>query len=464
MTSFFSKQLVVGLLSGAVFAGLGFALFSGGGASDITISDSANEHLLAQIIPGEDITLTEGASGTESSSEHVIEVRSAPVPAKKITTKPVEAVADASGDVGEASLPVAEIRKCSYAEGVSKPARLGIISEVAWMGSGDDSNAEWVEMQNHSKGELDVSGWQLVDKAEQIRAIVSEDSALSKNGFLLFEREPHQLSGTTVLYKGVISNTNEGLRLFNADCVLQDEVVAGSKWPAGTNNPKRTAERGSDLTWHTYYGSGEAGILGTPGSRNSAGEPPKVVEPEPELAQASSSPAESPAPSEGATSSTDSTASSSASSSDPESPTVVPVSSGQLIISEVMAGSASGAGDEFIELYNTTDSEIDLTGFSIKKKVLSSGSESSLVTTVNFAGKKVGAGQRFLIGHGAYASESQMTWPVSYSIAYAGNAVLLYNTQGEKIDEVSWELSAGQSYACASQGSCAVQESPNPGA
>lgn len=455
----FSKQLFIGLAAGALCAGLGFVLFSGDHVPDSALADADNLKLLAQVIPNESASTTEESPEDSGSEGGVIEVRtSAPLKndaPKTVVTKVSAVAASEPEPIIESAEP--EPAKCLFASGGDKPALLGIISEVAWMGSADDANAEWVEIQNHFRGELDISGWQLIDKAQQIQAIVPDGVVLPLRGFLIFERGEHRLSGTTVSYNGVLSNSNEGLRLFNADCDLQDEVLAGSKWPAGTNNPKRTAERESSLKWHTYYGSGEAGILGTPGEKNSMGEPKPVVVQQP-IPEPTPTPEPEPVPVDMTPASTtdpipDPAASSSVSS----------VVAGQIIISEVVAGTASGAGDEFIELHNTTDAEIDMTGFSMKKKVLSSGSESSLVTTVNFEGKKIGAGQRFIIGHGVFTAQSQMTWPTSYSVAYTGNAILLYNTQGEKIDEVSWELSSGQSYACASQGSCAVQEVPSPG-
>lgn len=439
-----SKQLLMGIAIGVACTGLVVLLFSGGVPAPV-VSDAGNLKLLAQVAPSEELmSSSDSREPLTQPGGEIIEVRVPPAEPLKTDAQPVVPEEDTIEE-----LPVVVPASCAYATN-DRPNHDGVISEVAWMGSGDDANAEWVEIQNRTKASLDVSGWQLIDKAEQIRAIVPDGVVLLRNGFLVFERDEHLLPGATVLYKGALSNTDEGLRLFNAECELQDEVIAKSKWPAGTNSPKHTAERDKNLDWHTYYGDGEAGIFGTPGRKNSAGPPP---EPEPS-APTESEQAESVIP--GAPIPEESTASSS-------EPGPVVIASGQLIISEVMAGDASGAGNEFIELYNTTDSEIDLTGISIKKKVLSSGSESSLVTTVNFEGKRISAGQRFIIGHGSFTAQTQMTWPTSYSIAYTGNAALLYNAQAQKIDEVSWELSDGQSYACASQGSCIVQEVPTPG-
>lgn len=446
-----SKQLAIGALFGALCTGLVFVLFSG---ESIEVKSDDGLALLAQVIPNEpSVTLDE----EEVTSEDIIEIREAPARAPAPKNEPSEAAEDVvdDADLVEDSDIETILTYCAY-ESDDELEQKGIISEVAWMGIGEDPNAEWIEIQNRTKADLDVSGWQLIDKSQQIQVMVPAGVILERSGFLIFERDKDRLQGESILYKGALGNTDEGLRLFDVNCDLQDEVIAKSKWSAGTNKPKYTAERAKDLSWHTFYGDDDAGVFGTPGKKNSSGPPPEPEpEPEPEVA---SEPLEEPEPE----SEPEPVASSSEPVVEPE-PEPVVITSGQLIIGEVMAGSASSAGDEFIELYNTTESEIDLTGFSIKKKVLSSGSESSLVTTVNFEGKKVASGQRFIIGHGSFVAQTQMSWPTSYSIAYGGNAVLLYNTQGGKIDEVSWELSAGQSYMCVSQGSCAVQEIPNPG-
>ena len=122
-----------------------------------------------------------------------------------------------------------------------------------------------------------------------------------------------------------------------------------------------------------------------------------------------------------------------------------------------MAGSDGNANNEFVELYNSGDSPMSLTGWSIKKKS-SSGSESSLVAASRFEGKTIPPHHYFLIGHeGSYAGGAtpDLTWPASYSIAYTNNAVVLYNGSA-KVEEVSWtEIPAGQSYARSSWDSSA---------
>ncbi len=113
-----------------------------------------------------------------------------------------------------------------------------------------------------------------------------------------------------------------------------------------------------------------------------------------------------------------------------------------------MAGSDGNADNEFIELYNPGSSGVVLTGWTIKKKS-STGTESTLVAASRLEGKTIMSNKYFLIGHeGGYAGATtpDMTWPVSYSLAYTNNAILLYDANGAKTEEVHWdEIQAGQS-------------------
>lgn len=132
-----------------------------------------------------------------------------------------------------------------------------------------------------------------------------------------------------------------------------------------------------------------------------------------------------------------------------------------------MVGSEGNADNEFIELYNPTDSSIDLTGWSLKKRS-STGSESSLVVASRLEGKIIPAKKYFLLAHeGGYSGGAapDILWPSSYSLAYTQNAVVIYNPQGEKVQEVSWaEISKDQSFERTSWDSNEFipQPSPNP--
>ncbi len=161
-----------------------------------------------------------------------------------------------------------EIFLCPF-ENDKELTREGIIlNEVAWMGSGEDYNNEWIELKNISDREIDISGWQLIDKDEQMKIVFENGIKIESNGLYLLERNEDAVLGVKadILYSGNLKNSDEGLRLFNNVCDLTDEVIAVSKWPAGNNASKKTMERDSkNFIWHTSQFVG-----GTPRSENSA--------------------------------------------------------------------------------------------------------------------------------------------------------------------------------------------------
>ncbi|MEK7635671.1 MAG: lamin tail domain-containing protein [Patescibacteria group bacterium] len=121
---------------------------------------------------------------------------------------------------------------------------------------------------------------------------------------------------------------------------------------------------------------------------------------------------------------------------------------GNILISEIMAGADGNSSYEFIELFNSTASSVDLTGWSIKKKS-SSGSESTLVSSSRFENKIIPPNKYFLLANeGGYDGQisADVFWPKSYTLAYASNAIIIYNSNNELVEEVSWtEISKGQS-------------------
>lgn len=112
-----------------------------------------------------------------------------------------------------------------------------------------------------------------------------------------------------------------------------------------------------------------------------------------------------------------------------------------VVINEVQIETDASKDDEFIELYNNSTSEVDLTNFSIYKKT-SSGSESSIVAKSRFENKKISAGGTlFLAREDKYTGSKTVDifWPTSYSLA-PNNSLTLYKDFETKLveDTVSW--------------------------
>jgi hypothetical protein len=318
------------------------------------------------------------------------------------------------------------IKACSFETTKTATHQNLLINEVAWMGSKKSANDEWIELKNISDSELNISNWQILDKGEQIKITIPVNTKIAAGGFLFMERTDDNSVPNTkadIIYVGALSNSNEGLRLFDNQCNLIDEVFADSVWPAGDSGAKATMERQANLTWSTYGGAGEGSgdglILGTPKKENSiktvsygGGGTATPVNNEQAVADSQQS-------------------------------------STKILISEIQAYPTQ---NRFIELYNPGNSPVNLTDWYIQRKTQTGSSFSSLVSKTYFDGKTIGAHGFFLISRESLAGADVVLGSLTLT---ESNSIQLKNTNGEVVDKVGW----GVSDSC--EGSCAVQISDN---
>jgi hypothetical protein len=278
------------------------------------------------------------------------------------------------------------------------------------MGSGSDTKAEWIELKNFSSSSINLEGWQLTDKTQNIKLVIS--GSIFPNGLRIFKRSAD--------FTGTINNSDEVLSLFNSKCELVDEIKAAPSWPAGKTDG-RTAERGNDLTWHTSLEIG-----GTPNAENTI----------PVLVSVFST-------------STPINISTSSNSFGEAPPSMGGAGPSRILISEVMVGNDTSGSYEFIELYNAGTGSADLSGWSIKK-LSSTGKESSLISKDRLKDIILLAGEYLLLANEkgyTGASTPNILWPGSYSLAYKENGINFYDADGKLIDELYWpEIPKNQSY------------------
>lgn len=146
-----------------------------------------------------------------------------------------------------------------------------VINEIAWMGTENSANDEWIEIYNNSSLNQNLDGWQLITEDKTL--VVNLEGNLEKGDFFIIERTDDQtLPGikADLIYKGSLNNKGESLRLISKDGELIDEVNCSSGWFAGENDTKRTMERKGPLVsgndsqnWQTSQSSG-----GTPKVKN----------------------------------------------------------------------------------------------------------------------------------------------------------------------------------------------------
>jgi hypothetical protein len=182
-----------------------------------------------------------------------------------------------SGSAGDDEEDNASITYCSQNDLLNPSLSPIVINEVGWMGTLANYADEWIELKNVSNETVNLSGWQLLDKDNQIKIAFKNIDTIDANEFYLLERTDDSSvpnRSANKIYSGALSDSNESLRLFNADCQLVDEVVAsGSGWPGGESANKKSMERKIDLSgWQTYADTSADSVTGlwaTPRRENS---------------------------------------------------------------------------------------------------------------------------------------------------------------------------------------------------
>ncbi|MBU1446327.1 lamin tail domain-containing protein [Patescibacteria group bacterium] len=159
-----------------------------------------------------------------------------------------------------------------------------VINEIAWMGSIDSTNDEWIELHNTTASDIDLTNWTIDDdNGSAIYQITT--GLIPANGYFLIEDTEES---TSIVANAIIaislSNTGDSLILKDETGVVIDAVnSSGGMWAAGDNTSKMSMERidanvnGDDVNnWINSNASGPAigrsgsNINGTPGAQNSA--------------------------------------------------------------------------------------------------------------------------------------------------------------------------------------------------
>jgi len=143
-----------------------------------------------------------------------------------------------------------------------------IFNEVAWMGTENSANDEWIELKNISEEQIDLTGWQILNNNNKINILFATETILQNNYFLLERTDDKSVPNISadLIYTGALKNTNEALYLFDENCRIQSMISDLPQWNYGDNKSKQTMERKLDLTWQTSKDTG-----GTPKAENSEG-------------------------------------------------------------------------------------------------------------------------------------------------------------------------------------------------
>ena len=154
-------------------------------------------------------------------------------------------------------------------------AKAGVyINEVAWMGTTNSANDEWIEIYNDGSESIDLNGWTLsaVDGAPNINFSSTTNKIIPAGGFYLLERtDDSAVLGITadLIYTGALSNDGENLVLKNKDGSEIDRINGSNGWPAGDNISKQTMQKISS-GWVAAIGTPKASNVGQASSQSSS--------------------------------------------------------------------------------------------------------------------------------------------------------------------------------------------------
>lgn len=163
-----------------------------------------------------------------------------------------------------------------------------VINELAWAGSADSANDEWIELYNTTGSSIDLSGWKLRDDGVDAYTFPS-GLIIGAHSYLLMEDSEAAVStvNADLIFNMSLANTGDSLQLADETGQVIDTVNAsGGAWYAGSTTSYATMERidpfAGDLAANFASSSGGSGALasagaevkGTPRALNSVSTPP----------------------------------------------------------------------------------------------------------------------------------------------------------------------------------------------
>lgn len=136
------------------------------------------------------------------------------------------------------------------------------LSEIAWMGTPNSANDEWIEIHNSGSTAVDMNDWRITDNAS-FDVVLEGAGSLAPGAFGVLERTDDTSAPGTAwyVYAGSLANTGATLRLYDASGALVDQVAGGENWEnlGGDNATKETAQ---------YTSGGWVTATPTPGASN----------------------------------------------------------------------------------------------------------------------------------------------------------------------------------------------------
>lgn len=158
-----------------------------------------------------------------------------------------------------------------------------VINEVAWAGTADGANDEWIELYNTTNSAVDLTGWKIDDDNGSSIYNIASGTIQPHGYFLIEDTEVTTNVAANAIINVSLANAGDSLVLKDSAGLVVDTVNGtGGAWYAGNGTTKATMERidpnvltDSAANWldakssNGALGRTNSAILGTPGSVNS---------------------------------------------------------------------------------------------------------------------------------------------------------------------------------------------------
>ena len=128
-----------------------------------------------------------------------------------------------------------------------------VINEIAWMGTENSANDEWIELFNKTEKDISLEDFSLFLDTKEIKL----EGIIKAHNFYILERTDDDTLPkikANLIYTGSMKNT--GLNIFlKKDGVIIDNALFENGFNVGDNETKQTAERINE-SWQTSLNSG----------------------------------------------------------------------------------------------------------------------------------------------------------------------------------------------------------------
>jgi hypothetical protein len=330
---------------------------------------------------------------------------------------------------------------------VPPPVAKIIINEIMYNPPGPDTDNEWVEIYNNDTFDCDISDWDFFESGTNHRLTLQQGSMTIPTGSyaIIADNATNFLinhpgfNGTTIRSSFSLSNDGEYIALKDYSSNVVDGITYNSSY-GGDGNNKTLERKGNDWNESLVYG-------GTPGFENSIIISPTTTTTTTETSTTSTT-------STSILTTTTSTSTIMSSTTTPTTTTVsttttIPIIADHLVISEFLVDSSiSESAYEFVELYNPTNSSVNVTGWNIAYKS-SNGISWSKVADIKGFIQPYGF---FLIGGDSVNSTPDVI-DTSLGFAKKGGHIFLRNATNYIIDKVGYGNAINpEGNACSSPG------------